>query len=601
MLRSSVFWAVATPKLLRHQKRFVRQSDRTDCGVACALTVLNMLGQSADPVGAVEYLDGNRTGSSLDDLRRYFEEERGLAAKSLAAPASTLGRLRGQIILHMRQQHYVVLLQTGKSGILVFDPAVGTVIYPHADFAALYSGHLLQVDGGRAANAEKLPAPYRSEQLSGRTAWRGQGLGLFFVGVASRLLECAILLCLVAALFLVLNHASFPSLLAVFAVAAGCGVILLLARQVRADSEDGLNRSKQSRLWRRILRTSFRGRDLHGFRGRFEKDVSGAVRQGMVMGIPQRTQLPGALGSLLGMTALLCFLSPVIGAIHLALFVALMLLLQLDAVQVCRRSIRKGIGRYTKLSHSMGLPNGVVLPDFIGEIAKWSVIGWAGYSVLLADLPPVALMFWILTGMQIVPLDFRRAQVIMPILGNAEPISDLVGAEVPTRRQRVLGSPELKVRHDDPNLLVDGISTLTATLQQPDLTVREQRLIMADIVRLALSNLSSDLRPDISGSVRVFGPGQDATQSDFEHLMITQKAGNSMNLPVPVNTRDVLDQGREDPVLRNLFTCAPGDFPVFWDFRNKMAVAEIQKRLAVAGLPYAGHLTMKRLTVIKAA
>ena len=577
------------------------QTDRTDCGVACALSVLNMLGRTVDPVEAVAFLDSDRTGTSLDELRRYFEEQQGIAAKSLSVPAHSLGKVRGRVILHMEQLHYVVLLRHGKTGVLVFDPAMGTVFYPHDDFAALYSGHLLQVGPGPAGDRSAVPAVYRGGAPVTRGRVRGQSVALFLVGVASRLLECAILLSLVAALFLVLNRASFPSILAVFGVAAVCGVVLLLARQLRADSEDSLSRIRQSRLWRRILRTSFRGRDLHGFRGRYERDVSGAVRRGMIMGIPQQTQIPAALGSLLGLSALLFVLSPIIAAVHLGLFGVLMLLLQLDGIQVCRRSVRKGIGRYTKLSNSMGLPNGTILPDMLGEIAKWSVIGWAGYSVLVADLPPVALMFWILTGMQIVPLDFRRVHVLMPILGDGAPISDLVGAEVPTRRQRVLGTPELKVRHQDAIVQIDGITSLTATLQQPDLTVREQRLIMADIVRQTISTMKAEDRPATIGQVRIFGPGQDATQSDFEHLMIAQDAGTKVNLPVPLNVRDLVDQGQQDPVLRNLFSCTPDDFPVFWDFRNKMAVGEIQKRLVAAGLPLAGHLTMKRLTVIKAA
>ena len=178
---------------------------------------------------------------------------------------------------------------------------------------------------------------------------------------------------------------------------------------------------------------------------------------------------------------------------------------------------------------------------------------------------------------------------------------DLVGAEVPTRRQRVLGTPDLKVRNRDAIVQIDGIASLTATLQQPDLTVREQRLIMADIVRQTIANLAAEDRLDAVGQVRIFGPGQDATQSDFEHLMIAQDAGNKTNLPAPLNVRDLVDQGQQDPVLRNLFSCSPDDFPVFWDFRKKMAVGEIQKRLVAAGLPSAGHLTMKRLTVIKAA
>ena len=161
MLRSSFFWAAASLSLLRRRRQFVMQTDRTDCGVASALSVLNMLGRPADPVEAVAFLDSDRAGTSLDELRRYFEEHHGIAAKPLSVPARSLGKLRGRVILHMEQLHYVVLLRQGKTGVLVFDPAMGPVFYPHDDFAALYSGHLLEIGPGAAGGRSAVPAVNR--------------------------------------------------------------------------------------------------------------------------------------------------------------------------------------------------------------------------------------------------------------------------------------------------------------------------------------------------------------------------------------------------------------------------------------------------------
>lgn len=601
MLRSSLFWAAATITLLRRRRQFVQQSARTDCGVACALTVLNMLGRKGDPVDAVDFMDADRTGTTLDGLRRYFEEEQGFAATSLSVPADRLHKIRGHVILHMQQMHYVVLLKRSRMGVLVFDPAMGPVFYPWADFAALYSGFLLEVTRRPRTAGQTMPERRTVGSVVGGKPPRGmEPVALFLIGLASRLLECAILLCLVAALFLVLNRASFPSLLTVFGILVVCGGVLLVARQTRFEGEDKWAKRKQSRLWRAMLRTSLRGRDLNGFRGRMERDVSGAVRRGMIMGIPQRSQIPGALGAIFALSMLLAILSPLIAVLHVALIGLLMVFMQLDDIQVCRRSVRAGTGRYTRLSQNFGLPNGTIAPDVMGEIAKWTVIGFAGFSVLLADLPPVALMFWILTGMQIVPLDFRRVNILMPLLGAAAPVSDLVGVDVPLRRQRVVGDVSLKIAQSGDVLRIDGIAPLTATLQQPDLTVREQRLIMADVVRLAIENMPEDARPHL-GPIRIFGPGQDATQADFEHLLISQEARPGETLPMIRDTRQIMEKGMQDPVLRDLHSCAPDDFPVFWDFRNKMAIADLQSRLGDTGLSHAGHLTMKRLTLIKAA
>lgn len=605
MLRSSVFWARATLRLMRHRRHFVRQTGQTDCGVACTLTLMNLMGRKADPVEAVELLDSERVGSSLEALRLYFTDTQGLEATALKVPVARLKQIKGHVILHMTQKHYVLLLQRDARGVLVFDPAMGVVYYPMADFAALYSGFLLEVPGRKVGEGRALaPVNPSAGLLAGGRPDRGsEPYALFFLGIAGRLLEGAVILCLVTALFLILNHASFPSLLTVFALVALCGGLLLATRQLRFEAEDGWGKRKQGRLWRGVLRAVTRDRDLNGFRGRFERDVSGSVRRGMMTGIPQRSQIPGALGALAGMSGLLAILSPTIALVHLGLFGFLLVLMQLDDIQVCRRSVRKGIGRYSRLSQSIGLPGQAVAPDLMGEIAKWGVIGFAGFGVLLSDIPPVALMFWILVGMQIVPSDFRKVRVLVPLFGQGETVSSLVAVEVPLRRQRVVGEAKLKRAEKDGVLRIDGLGTLTQGLQQPDLTVREQRLIMADVVRLATSDLPEAQRPD-PAAIRIFGPGQDATQADFEHLLIARESATqreAQKLPAVQNARAVMEQAMADPVLRDLHSCAPEDFPVFWDFRAKMSVTDLQARLAGTGLTRAGHLTMTRLTVVRAA
>jgi len=283
MLRSSLYWAGAVWTLIRKRRKFVQQTTNTDCGVASVLTVLNFLSLPGDPVHAVETMDLDRAGTSLETLRLYFEEHYGLDATALAVPAGRVDEIKGQVILHMRQMHYVVLLKASKTGVLVFDPSLGPVHYPPDDFAALYSGNLLQCKRPRkgmagAATGAGVPALNRPMPQPPRaTGSRGpEPVALFIIGVASRLMECALILCLVTVLFLVLNRASFPSLLLAFGVIILSGLLLMLSRQIRFEGEDRWIRARQSRLWRSILRTSVRGRDLHGFRGGIERDVAGA-------------------------------------------------------------------------------------------------------------------------------------------------------------------------------------------------------------------------------------------------------------------------------------------------------------------------------------
>lgn len=600
MLRSSVFWVASVRALLRRRGKFVHQTTRTDCGVASALTVLNIMGRGSDPVHAVDHMDPDRTGTSLETLRLYFERQYGLQATALSVPADRLAEIKGQVILHLRQQHYVVLLNVGKTGVLVFDPSMGPVFYPPDDFAALYSGYLLQVQrAGRKSGGASVPALFNTRPPPRGGKRRGiEPVSLFILGAATRLLQVAMLLCVVAMLFLVLNRASFPSLLMSFGVIVVCGGLLLLTRQVQFEGEDGWIRKKQARLWRSILRTALRGRDLHGFRGRFEKDVASTVRRGIGVTIPQRSQVPATLGAFLVMPAMLCLLSPYLGLLHLALYGLVLIVTQLDSIQQCRRSVRKGIGRYTKLTQGKDLINAGAAPELIGEVAKWTVIGFAGYMVLTGALPAVALMFWILTAMQIVPMDFKRAVILSPVIGAQDPVPDLTGREVELRHQRLIGPVDLTVSRSNREIRIDGIASLTMTLQQPDLTVREQRLIQADVVAHAIRNLPDEHRFRF-GPIRIFGPGQDASQADFEQLMIAKEARPTGNLPVPLDGRKTMEEGIQDPVLRDLHSCGPGDFPVFWDVRSRIGLADLQDRADAVGCLRVGHLTMTRLTVIE--
>ena len=198
-------------------------------------------------------------------------------------------------------------------------------------------------------------------------------------------------------------------------------------------------------------------------------------------------------------------------------------------------------------------------------------------------------------------LDFRRIRTLLPLLGAQGGVSSLVASEVPLRDQKSVGTKlALSLVNEGMLLRVEGITPLTASLRQPDLTLREQRLIMADIVRQTLMYMPVDQRLD-PGTIRIFGPGQDASLAEFEHVMIAQEARIDTALPVQKAKDDLIAIGKQDPVLRDLQSCAPGDFPVFWDFRDRLLPRDLEAPLRGAGLDYAAHLTMTRLTLVRAA
>jgi predicted double-glycine peptidase len=583
----------------RRDRHFLRQTSQTDCGVACALMVLSYRGRKADPVTAVDHLDPDRRGSNLEALRRFFAEDHGLEAQALKVPASKLPSLKGDLIVHLTQQHYVWVIFDDAHAVMVFDPAMGRVVYPAADFAALYSGVLLQVNGPVKAPVARQPE--RAKPDAGarqtRTPVDLRRAGLFVLGMAGRLFELALILSAVVILYMILNQASFPAILMTFGIVAACGILLILSRQLRAEAEESWVRKLRERIGARVVRSTLRGQDLLGFRGRNEREVSGAVRRGLGEGLPQRSQLPATVGGFVVMPLALLILSPALSVLHVVLYLLALFLVELDRVQICRRSVLGTTGRYSKLTLGRGLINVETGPDFLGDLAKWSIIGLAGISVFSDALPAMALMFWILTAMQIVPLDFRRArQLSRGFAATSSPVSDLTGAEVPLRHQKLVGATPLEITRDGARTQV-AIRPLMQGLQQPDLTVREQRQIMAQIVTQAMDQAPIAVQgtPGI-GPVRVFGPGQKVSQADLEYLLLARENAGETGKQ---DTRRLLDAAMHDPMLRDLLSCAPGDFPVFWDLRGRLDLDQLQKHQARVGLARAGHLTMSRLTVFE--
>ncbi|MDA9208536.1 hypothetical protein N9O61_06615, partial [Octadecabacter sp.] len=102
-----------------------------------------------------------------------------------------------------------------------------------------------------------------------------------------------------------------------------------------------------------------------------------------------------------------------------------------------------------------------------------------------------------------------------------------------------------------------------------------------------------------TGPVRIFASGHEATRSDFEFLMISRETRSSKTLPAIKNDSKNIMDGGADRLVRDLQSCAPEDFPVFWDFRSQIKLEDLQARLRDTGLAKAGHLTLERLTVVE--
>lgn len=592
MLRSSLFWVASAWDLARFSRHFVPQNTVTDCGVACAMTVQRMLGGDPDAVMASQTLDPDRAGTNLEELRAYLAESGGLNARALSVQPARLGDIDRPAILHMTRMHYVVLLRSGCPGALVYDPSVGPVFYPEPDFARLFSGYL--VEAHRGSRSRVRPRLHRDRPD------RAQRAGLFLLGVAARLFAIAVILALCFGLFLLTNKASTGAVLGTLAVVGFAGLLLILARRLRIAAQDALVRRRQSRLWRRMLWSVARGRDLVGFRNQKERDVAARLRQALILAIPKRAPVPATLGAMVVMAGVLALLSPVLAVLYAGSLVGLTGLSLLAGVSLCRRSVSKDEGRYAPLAGSSYLYGEVAAVSMAGEAAKWTVIGAAGLDMLVQGMPDPVLLFWVLMAMQLVPLDFRSVPVLAQAFVPAQPVSPLIGTEAPLRDRRAETVPTLMARSKKGHLVIEGINPLTDALRHPDLTVREQRLILSEVINQAVAAIPNRDARLAMANPRLFGPGQDVTEADFEALSLAEDVRTGTLLPV-TRERAAIEHEPTDPIVRAMKSCGPEDFPVFWDVREQIKIDDLRAHAKRADAKRIGHLSMTRLTVIEAA
>ncbi|MGW5076115.1 peptidase domain-containing ABC transporter [Rhodococcus sp. NPDC004095] len=154
----------------------VTQDGLADCGAACLAMILGHFGhrcgaaEVADEVGAGR--DGLTALALVQAARGY-----GLEARGLGVPAEGVlsGQVRLPAVAHWGGNHFVVVESVGPRGVRVVDPAAGRRRLAGADFAAGYSGVVLEFGRG---TVEQRPRPPRGpgRALVAGMLRRGRGL-----------------------------------------------------------------------------------------------------------------------------------------------------------------------------------------------------------------------------------------------------------------------------------------------------------------------------------------------------------------------------------------------------------------------------------------
>lgn len=597
MLKFSLFWIRAAWLIWRYGPAFARQIGRTDCGAACVVTLMRMRRLRVDPAQVIEQLDGQRTGSDLASMRVFLKEHTAGRVRALRLAADQLAAVKLPAIIHLRQLHYCVVLHIGVPGVLCFDPGVGLVFYDHASFRKYFSGHVLELSGGTSSAR----AP-REKGAASRAS-------LVFLGLAGRILECAILAGVAGIMFLLLNQGSRESVVISAVGIAVSGLMLLGVRRAIGQFETGYARLRQSVEMRRMLRLIARGRDVGGFRGRKERDVARVLRQALQAPLQKQTKRYASMGALAVLPVLLWFLSPWATICVLGLILGAILLAPFSDVVMCKQSTDTRAGRYVRWADTGLWVNPRLVREVFAEASRWAIIFLASYGVLAGNLAPQALVFWVLLSIWLLPGDMRRLFDVADPAMRLATIPAFWGEAVARRAiSPSTDMPVLRTQGIEEGFKVGGLLPLTAPMRQPDLTVREQRALVCAVVQ-QVAEQNTDAGCLAQFRMRVFSPGQEATVADVLQMQAglpTQRAAQA-NINAAVSYHEAPD-GRmaqkdaatlgQDMVVRALSSCEAMDLPVFWDVRSRLAAKDIQRHMQGGRVRHAVILSMSELTVV---
>lgn len=143
--------------------RVVTQDGLTDCGAACLTMILGHHGHRRSVSDVADAMGAGRDGASALALVQAAREY-GLVARGLGVPAEGVlgGEVRLPAIAHWTGNHFVVVEQVSSRTVHLVDPTRGRRRLTHTEFAAEYSGVLLEFEPGTVPpHREPTGGPWR--------------------------------------------------------------------------------------------------------------------------------------------------------------------------------------------------------------------------------------------------------------------------------------------------------------------------------------------------------------------------------------------------------------------------------------------------------
>jgi ATP-binding cassette subfamily B protein RaxB len=169
----------------------IRQSEATECGLACLAMVLGYHGHDVDLGTLRRRHPTSLNGVTLQGLIT-LATRMDLTTRALRLEPEQLGQLKLPAILHWDMDHFVVLTRMGRRGeLIVHDPASGARRVSASEAAKRFTGVALELSPTQSFKREDERAELRLRDLLG--SLRGYGGSIVQILVLSLLLQLYVL------------------------------------------------------------------------------------------------------------------------------------------------------------------------------------------------------------------------------------------------------------------------------------------------------------------------------------------------------------------------------------------------------------------------
>jgi ATP-binding cassette, subfamily B, bacterial CvaB/MchF/RaxB len=122
----------------------IHQAAATECGLACLAMVASFYGRQTDLNTLRRKHPGSLKGTTLRTVMD-IAARLGLAGRPLRLEIANLRKLRTPAILHWDMNHFVVLRQADRSGLIIHDPGLGVRRHSFAEVSKHFTGVALEL------------------------------------------------------------------------------------------------------------------------------------------------------------------------------------------------------------------------------------------------------------------------------------------------------------------------------------------------------------------------------------------------------------------------------------------------------------------------